>query len=318
MQAKEAGRPYHALHFDGHGVFAEGGGAAGMFDMPGGAGAGYLLFESADGAEGHRVPAGDFAQVIKRAGVPLVVLNACQSATLGGADATTGATVATRLLEEGVRSVVAMSHSVYAVAAAEFMAAFYEALFEGRSVLEAVTAGRLQLRRNPERPSPKGDTALQDWTVPVLYARADMRFPGLAAKPAAAAAPSFEAMLAELRKGATEAAADRETAVEGIAAEAGIFVGRGAEFFTLELAARTQKVVLIEGPGGTGKTELAKGFARWWRDTGGTDDPEFVFFHSFEPGLASFGLDGVLAAIGTAIVPNEVLAGQPRKSCVRC
>ena len=59
MQAKEAGRPYHALHFDGHGVFAEGGGAAGMFDMAGGGGAGYLLFESADGAEGNRVPAGD-------------------------------------------------------------------------------------------------------------------------------------------------------------------------------------------------------------------------------------------------------------------
>ena len=150
--------------------------------------------------------------------------------------------------------------------------------------------------------------------MPVLYARSEMRFPGLAAKPAAAAGPSFEAMLAELRKGATEAAADRATAVEGIAAEAGIFVGRGAEFFTLELAARTQKVVLIEGPGGTGKTELAKGFARWWRDTGGTDDPELVFFHSFEPGLASFGLDGVLAAIGTAIVPSEFWPGQPGRA----
>jgi hypothetical protein len=69
-RARVAGRPYHALHFDGHGVFAEGGGAAGMFDMAGtGGGAGYLLFEREDGSEGHRVPAGDFAQVIKRAGV---------------------------------------------------------------------------------------------------------------------------------------------------------------------------------------------------------------------------------------------------------
>src|SRR5271169_749762 len=33
------------------------------------------------------------------------------------------------------------------------------------------------------------------------------------------------------------------------------------------------------------KTELAKAFGRWWRDTGGTDDPRFVFWHSIEPGM---------------------------------
>ena len=52
---------------------------------------------------------------------------------------------------------------------------------------------------------------------------------------------------------------------------------------------------MLHGPGGTGKTELAKAFGRWWRDTAGA---ELVVFHSFEPGVASFGLDGVLAAIG--------------------
>ncbi len=40
------------------------------------------------------------------------------------------ASIAARLLKEGAASVVAMGYSVYAVAAAEFMAAFYEALFE--------------------------------------------------------------------------------------------------------------------------------------------------------------------------------------------
>ena len=42
--------------------------------------------------------------------------------------------MATRLLQEGAASVVAMGYSVYAVAAAEFMAAFYEALFAGGPV----------------------------------------------------------------------------------------------------------------------------------------------------------------------------------------
>ncbi|MEM9762502.1 MAG: tetratricopeptide repeat protein [Pseudomonadota bacterium] len=305
--AIDSGAPYHAVHFDGHGAFAEGAPpAAGMFDHDGTGGAGFLLFETVEGGE-HLAPAGDFAQVMKRAQVPLVVLNACQSAMLGE-QATTGATVATRLLEEGVRSVVAMSHSVYAVAASEFMAAFYEALFRGESVLAAVTAGRRQLRRKPERPSPKGDTALQDWAVPVLYARADMTFPGLTAQPVSAAGPDFGAMLDRMRKGQTEAAAQGAAALEGIEAEAGIFVGRSAEFYRLELAARHDRAVLIEGPAGTGKTELAKGFARWWRDTGGTDNPGHVFFNSFEPGLASFGLDGVLSAIAREIIPTEHLA----------
>jgi len=49
------------------------------------------------------------------------------------------------------------------------------------------------------------------------------------------------------------------------------------------------------------KTELAKAFGRWWRDTGGMDDPRFVFWHSFEPGVASFGPGGVITEIGLAV-----------------
>ena len=257
-RARAQGAPYHAVHFDGHGVFSQGASpATGMFDLAGPGGAGFLLFEDQDGGE-KIVPAGDFAQVMKRAEVPLVVLNACQSGMVG-VESTTGATVATRLLEEGVRSVVAMSHSVYAVAAAEFMATFYEGLFRGKTVLESVTDGRLQLRRNPKRPSPKGDTSLQDWTVPVLYSRATMSFPALAVQSAAPTGPDFQEMLDQMRQGETEAAAQGAVAVEGIEAEAGIFVGRGAEFYRLELAARHDRVVLIKGPAGTGKTRTCQG-----------------------------------------------------------
>ena len=58
---------------------------------------------------------------------------------------------------------------------------------------------------------------------------------------------------------------------------------------------------MLHGPGGTGKTELAKAFGRWWRDTGGVELPDWVIWHSFEPGVASFGLDGVVAAIGLRV-----------------
>ena len=95
-------------------------------------------------------------------------LNACQS---GAAGKQLEAAVATRLLQGGVAPVVAMACSVYAVAAAQFMAAFYERLFAGDTVSAAVTAGRQRLFRHPGRPSPKGDLPLADWVV----ARAGVR-----------------------------------------------------------------------------------------------------------------------------------------------
>jgi hypothetical protein len=63
-----------------------------------------------------------------------------------------------------------MAYSVYAVAAAEFMAVFYERLFAGNRVADAVTAGRARLRVADKRPSPKGELPLADWVVPVHYA----------------------------------------------------------------------------------------------------------------------------------------------------
>ena len=62
---------------------------------------------------------------------------------------------------------------------------------------------------------------------------------------------------------------------------------------------------MLHGPAGTGKTELAKAFGRWWRDTGGVEQPEWVFWHSFEPGLASFGLDGVITEIGLQLYGTD-------------
>ena len=113
-----------------------------------------LVFQAADGGA-DRVPASRVAQVLAAAKVPVVVLNACQS---GGVGKELEAAVATRLLlRRGAGSVVAMAYSVYAVAAAEFMAAFYERLFAGDTVSAAVTAGRRQLYRHGERPSPKGE-----------------------------------------------------------------------------------------------------------------------------------------------------------------
>ncbi len=41
------------------------------------------------------------------------------------------------------------------------------------------------------------------------------------------------------------------------------------------------------------------------------DDPRFVFWHSLEPGVASFGLAGVIAEIGLAVSGAGLAALQP-------
>jgi tetratricopeptide (TPR) repeat protein len=295
--AVTAGMPYQIVHFDGHGV------------MPGrsdGAGEGILVFEGSDGGA-DRVRASRVAQVLADARVPVVVLNACQSGAVGKE---LEASVATRLLGAGVASVVAMAYSVYAVAAAEFMAAFYETLFAGGTVSAAATAGRLQMWRNPDRPSPKGDLPLADWLVPAHYFRREVRFPR-----AAVSRPTDLPSLAEALKAVS--AATGQTGRGDLDAVDGLFVGRDALFYDLEAAARLQKVAILAGPGGTGKTELAKAFARWWRDTGGVEQPELVFWHSFEPGVATFGLDGVIDAIGRGLYGDEfALLEPPRRRAV--
>ena len=297
-QAAEVGEPFHVVHFDGHGVMpgrpAFGGTMVGGRPamMAGSPGEGVLAFEKLGGGS-ELVTASKVAAALAEGQVPVAVLNACQSGAVGKE---LEASVATALLRAGCAAVVAMAYSVYAVAAAEFMAAFYETLFTGASVGQAVIAGRRRLAENDDRPSPKGDMPLADWLIPVYYLRKEVSFPQLR-KDRSAAEPSLDEALDHIREASAGPVAIGQ---DPLAAVGGRFVGRDDLFYELEVAARQQQVMVLAGPGGTGKTELAKGFARWWRDTGGVSDPRLVFWHSFEPGVATFGLDGVITSLGLA------------------
>jgi tetratricopeptide (TPR) repeat protein len=297
-RAGDAGEPFHVVHFDGHGAMlgrpAGGGAVGGRPAMMSGPGEGVLAFERPGGGS-DLVRASQVAAVLAKGTVPVVVLNACQSGAVGKE---LEASVATALLGTGCAAVVAMAYSVYAVAAAEFMAEFYESLFVGSGVGQAVTAGRRRLFERDRRPSPKGEMPLADWLVPVHYLRREVRFPQ-ARTHRPAAAPPLKQMLDKIR------AAPSEAVLQHPLDAAGVFVGRDDLFYQLEVAARLQRVVVLTGPGGTGKTELAKGFARWQRDTGGVDEPQLVLWHSFEPGVASFGLNGVITGIGMDVFGTD-------------
>jgi len=111
--------PIHVVHFDGHGVYVPQ------------TGLGYLLFENDEHKE-HLVNADDLGTLLNDTGVPLMVLDACQTAKSDQANPF--GSVAARLIESGIGSVLAMNYSVYVEATRILTSAFYGALAEGKTI----------------------------------------------------------------------------------------------------------------------------------------------------------------------------------------
>lgn len=240
-RARRAGEPYDVVHFDGHGIY----------DKRYGLGA--LCFEDPNDAgklEKRRtaiVQADDLAGVIRGHRVPLVFLEACQTAM---ADVDPTSSVAGRLLDRGVASVVAMSHSVLVETARRFVGAFYRSLMTGERVGEAMLDGQCELADDPKRGRGfAGDFHLQDWFVPVLYQ--EQLDPPLIVEVPGERVKRVVAKGRELSLGALPAVPDHG------------FIGRSRELLGLERLLEEQPYAVVLGEGGEGKTTLATELARW-------------------------------------------------------
>jgi tetratricopeptide (TPR) repeat protein len=259
--------PVHVVHFDGHGVY----------DVR--QGLGYLLFEDEKHKE-NLVDAEQLGTLLSGCGVPLMVLNACQSAAQ--AEANPYASVAARLIQAGVGNVLAMNYSVLVVAARKFVESFYGGLAAGLSVGRAVDEGRRRLladekRHTLTRRDDAGDPVeetvrLRDWFLPALYQQA--------ADPVVFAP---EADLGGRQKTSEVLALHDPTAPGGLPAEPRHgFHGRAREMLKLERALAEKAVVVVHGFGGLGKTALAAEAGRWFHRTGRF--PGGAAFVSFEQG----------------------------------
>ncbi|MFK0730827.1 MAG: tetratricopeptide repeat protein [Gloeotrichia echinulata HAB0833] len=260
---------YHIVHFDGHGNFDN--------DTQG-----VLVFEDDQGNE-QIVSAREIAQYLTDCRVPIFVLNACKSGQVGEE---AFSSVAGQLVKLGAKGVVAMAYSVQAEGAKHFIGRLYHELVRGGSIATAVAVGRKSMSIDKLRPSPKGNLALQDWLVPVLYQQ-EPYTPFVPKQQA----PSFLELMAQ---------ADNTPASSkavGLPDESAFgFIGRDYEILRLERAFRHNHVVLVQGMGGVGKTELTGGFARWLDDTQGRTGG--IFFTSFEQGAT---LIQVINQIGRAL-----------------
>jgi hypothetical protein len=130
-----ADRPnfYHVLHFDGHGTFPQGGNPAQFYAQSGAQGR--LLFEGEDG-QPREVTGEELGGLLAGKGVPVVLLNACQSGMTR--PESLYPSVGNQLLKAGIRGVVAMAYSVYVQTAVRFMARLYEALMQGEELARDV------------------------------------------------------------------------------------------------------------------------------------------------------------------------------------
>ncbi len=151
-------RPFHVLHFIGHGVLDEAG--EDDDDQP----RTYLLFERAGTRQPHHVGPQDLVEIIGEYDLKLVFLNACQSVGTTAQEA--AETFAPVLLGSGIPAVVGMQTSVFDDVAVAVSREFYEALADNTPVDRALThARRIVKAAGPDEVAHAG--------VPVCYLRSD-------------------------------------------------------------------------------------------------------------------------------------------------
>jgi tetratricopeptide (TPR) repeat protein len=283
--AHRAGDPYDIVHFDGHGVYDKR------------VGLGALCFEAHADRDKivnrglDLVHAEKLAAELRAYGVPLIYLDACQTAQ---SEFDPQASVAARLLSEGIGSVVAHSHTVLVETSRRFVQAFYGALAQGERVGQAMLKGQQTLFGDDFRLKimGAGDLRLQDWFVPVLYQ--DKADPPL--------------IPLRVGKSARRAVQQRwQKKLGQLPALKHDFVGRSQHLLRYErllLKEKPHRYLVIRGSGGLGKTTLACELARWLVQSGRFGQAAFI---SVEPQNVQ-DVWGVLDALGRQLLPQYSVA----------
>jgi len=272
------------VHFDGHGVFDRRIGLGGLcFEDPQDVG---KLSERRH----QTIDAAQIAAVMRERRIPLVFLNACQSAQ---AEEDPSASVAARLLDEGVASVVAMSHTVLVETARRFVTVFYQTLVAGARVGAAMLKSQQALQIDTFRLEVFGGRALHlhDWFVPVLFQeQQDVQLFRRIPSERIAQVIRRER---RLRLGALPQKEDLQ------------FVGRSRELLALERLLLAQPWAVVVGQGGEGKTTLAVELAQWLVQSQRYQRAAFVSLESVQETRA------VVDGIGRQLVPNYSVAQYP-------
>jgi tetratricopeptide (TPR) repeat protein len=290
IRSHKAGTPYHVVHFDGYGVFRKDLGLGSLcFEDP-------KDWEKLENRRSKIVYADKLSTVIRDHRIPLVFLEACQSAK---SEEDPTASVAAALLDEGVASVVAMSHSVLVETARRFVGSFYKELASGASVGKAMLAGRRELKSDTFRLKifGAGRLELEDWFVPVLYQeKEDLQ---LLTRVPSRAIEGIDRRVLEKRFGALPHTPEHD------------FIGRSRELLKLERLLEQKPYAVLCGQGGEGKTTLAVELARWLVRTRRFFRAVFVSVEDV------YDVRTVVDRMGRQLVPNYSVAEYGEKELLK-
>lgn len=244
-KAHESENPYDVVHFDGHGVYDE------RTKL------GTLVFEhprDKDKLYNRRsvlINADRIGKKLNQYRIPLMFLEACQTAKT---EERSTASVAVTLLEKGIASVIAMTHSVLVTTASKFVEGFYKEIAHGARIGKAVLDAQSALALDSYRGKipGAGDLHLQDWFVPVLYQ--DETDSQLFTRIPTQSSEQYIKKTKTLSLGKISEEKEKM---------AHTFVGRSRELLAMERLFVKRKYASIRGQGGAGKTTIALELAHW-------------------------------------------------------
>ena len=285
---------YHIVHFDLHGLFTDYGSLyvsrlLGRYQFSSEAPErfagrrGFLLFESALDGVAELVRAEAVATLLTDNGIPVAVLNACQSAMQSANEAS----LAQRLAEAGVQVAIGMAYSITVPAAVRAVPTLYGSLADAAEPAAALYAARRELYANRSRQAYFDQQIdLEDWMLPVMFEHRPLQI-----------------HLREMtRTEQTQFDQQAEIVGEEPATPYG-FVGRDLDIQAIEhrlLANRDSNELLVQGMAGAGKSTLLAHLAWWWQRTGLV---ERVFHFSYEDRAWTSGqiIRGIQAALFSAV-----------------
>ena len=219
-------------------------------------------------------------KAVSSAGIPVVLL------TCSGQHHSHPA--AEVLLKSGVPEVAVLPVPLGGAGRKLFADAFYSGIARGDGTASAIASARRALMQNPHRPSAAGPLVSWDWTAPVAYQSAYY-------EPTAIRPEEQEPVIPGMQP-ATPEPPPRQLPRGGPYG----LIGRRREILELQAALAANSMVLMNGPVGVGKSEVALGLAAWLEKSG--DRQDGVFYTTFDVGA---GLDKALHEVGTALAGLE-------------
>ncbi|BAZ31896.1 hypothetical protein NIES4074_43690 [Cylindrospermum sp. NIES-4074] len=265
----------------------------------------FVCFEGETQGKVDLVEASELAGLLTGKGIPVCILNACQSgkqvkpnppapfpAREGGEEELPSphrggvggevreTSLGSRLMTAGMQMVVAMGYSVTVSAAKLMMEQLYKHLFDHKPISEAIRLGRRELFNDKERKAYSNKFInLEDWLLPVVYSNQAVQF-NLRTFTPEEEEKYWESFGSQYRFTLPEYG----------------FVGRDLEILKIEKALLRHNILLLQGMGGTGKTTLLNYLREWWQRTNFVKN---VFYFGYD--LKAWTLTQILFDIGTQV-----------------